>query len=354
MKSYSYSRLDLYNSCPLAFKRRYIERREEQRSAPLLIGSAFHAAAADYVAHLVEARLATDVTYDPLPKARAKMEEEGNNLTPEEWTEVTELAERFADSFMMEPERYIEHEKLQKINCLDYTWSGVMDLLETYTADTCRITDWKTDRALRSQADVERDFQLRVYAWMAHALFQYDKVIARLWFTRFGVAREVEFGLADIEQAGREIAAQVATIEADTEFRPTPGSYCSWCSWADDCPAVSDLPVLVRSDADAFRVGGEILVLEAQASERKDALKKWCTVNGAVEVGGEVFAHHESRSPKITDIGRFIQLVPDAPAYLNVDGRKLPGLVKKMNGELDAILGENVSTSFKHKKKVIA
>lgn len=349
-KHYSYSRLDLYNSCPLAYKRRYIEKRPEQRSAALLIGSAFHAAAAAYVGHLVGNRLSTDITYDALPEARAAMEGEGKVLTPDEWAEVAELAAHFADSFMLEPERYIEHEKMQKINCLDYTWWGVMDLLETYTPDTCLITDFKSDRALRSQADVERDFQLRVYAWMAHVLYHYDKVIARLWFARFGVVREVEFGLDEIEQAGQEIAAAVAAIEADHAFTPTPGSHCSWCSWSEDCPAISSEPLLARSLPEAHRLAGEVLVLEKQIDERKKLLNKWCALNGPLEINGQCFAHHESRSPKVTDIRRFLALVPDAADYLNVDGRKLPGLVKKMNGELEGILSENVSTSFKHKK----
>lgn len=352
MKNYSHTKLSLYERCPLAYKRRYIERRTEQKSPALVIGSACHAAAAAYVAHLVERRLQTDVTWDPMPAARMHMDVEGLALNEEGWATVAEITGRLLESFTLDPESYLEHELRTEVPLGGYTWVAVMDLA-CASGGVLEITDWKSDWALRSQAEVDRDSQLRRYGWTGHKVYNYDRIRARLFFLRHGVERVVELGPEDFAATEAALLATIATIEADKAFTPTPGAGCAWCSWSEDCAAVSDAPLAIVTPADAERIGGELALLEKQTKDRKDALKGWCTTHGPVTAGGLEWGHHESRSPRVTDIGRFIKLVPSAFDYLNVDGRKLPGLVKKMNGQLDGLIEESVSTRF-GSRKVIA
>jgi CRISPR/Cas system-associated exonuclease Cas4 (RecB family) len=349
MDHYSHSQLALYESCPLAYHRRYVEGRTPERSPAAAIGSAAHAAAAAYIEHLVSERLSTDVTWDPIPAARERMAEEGIRLPAEAWEEVEGLIEALKRSFTMDPVHYLEHEKRTELEVAGRDWVGVIDLVTA--EDGFVITDWKTDWAVRSQSEVERDQQLRRYAWMLHRLYGCEAVRARLWFLRHGVAREIALGLEDFERTEKGIISTIEAIENEQDWTPTPGVGCAWCSWSEECPAVSDLPLAIVTPDDAARIAGELAILEKQVKDRKEALKSWCVVNGPIVAGGLAWGHWESRTPRVTDIRAFIERVGErAYDMLTVDGRKLGALLKTADGELDGLIEEAVSTSFRSRK----
>lgn len=355
MKHASHSSLSLYDRCPRWYKIERVEKRKAPPGASLKKGSAVHAGAAAYIRHLQAEGLQTDITWQgkALDAAREKMKSEGIRLAQEEWNEVKEVLDTFISSHVFEPSQIAEVEKMERIP-LDggIQFWGVIDLLEVRDG-LAAVTDFKTDFRVRSQAEVERDPQLARYAWMVARLYGYEEVACRLDFVRYGAVREVTFGPAEISKVEPGILEAVEAIEADEEWNPTPGSHCSWCPWAEECTALSDLPVQPpRTDEEAERLGGEILVLEKRLKDRKAALSEWTAKNGSVVVGGQEFGHFESRSLK-PDPAAFIELLGnDTYQYVSIDGRKLGKLLKDkdLGPHIEAISKESVSTSFKHKK----
>jgi CRISPR/Cas system-associated exonuclease Cas4 (RecB family) len=364
MKHYSHSKLDKYNHCPRLFKIEAVDKRKAPDTPPLLIGSAVHAAIAAYDQHLTGCRLQTDITYRNLAMsaARDKMTQEGKQLDAEQWSQVAEVFDRFVESHILDPEAVVSIEKMERMNYCGMTWWGVMDLLQA-KGDVAIITDYKSNWKVWTQAEAEKQMQTRIYAWMVNLLYGYTEFVARLDFVRNGVIREVELTMDDVRDAEKYVMDMIATIEADTEWKATPGNHCSWCAWSSECPAVSDLPTLVSSPEDAERLASEILVLEQQVKERKSSLSDWCIENGNVRVGGEVFGHLPPKDPEsgwtINDIPVFIERLTihglDPWDFLSVNGTKLKSIrtAKKnaaVKADLEDIMERNVNTKFEHRK----
>jgi CRISPR/Cas system-associated exonuclease Cas4 (RecB family) len=362
MKHYSHSKLEKYSQCPRRFKIEALDKRKAPDAPPLLIGSAVHAAIAAYDQHLTDCRLPTDVTYEEtaIDAAHAKMAEEGKALDPEEWEQVIDVFARFVESHILDPESVVSIEKMERLNVNGLTWWGVMDLLQSKDG-TAIITDYKSNWKVWTRSECEKQMQTRIYAWMANKLYGFDRFTSRLDFVRHGVIHEVELDMADVAAADKYIMERVATIEADSEFKAVPGSHCSWCAWSSECPAVSDLPVLVKDAGDAERLAAEILVLEAQTKERKAALSSWCVTNGNVVVGGEVFGHLPSKDGgwSVSDKEAFSDRLRthglDPWEYLSVNGTKLKSLrtAKKyapVMADIEDLLERDIKTTFTHRK----
>jgi hypothetical protein len=58
--SYSFSRLDLFGRCPLAYKKIYLDKIPRGTSDALITGSTVHEVVASYLEHLIKNSLATD------------------------------------------------------------------------------------------------------------------------------------------------------------------------------------------------------------------------------------------------------------------------------------------------------
>jgi hypothetical protein len=358
VKNASHSAISTYEECPLKYKIERVDKRKAEPSPAMKKGSAFHAGGAAYIRHLQAEGLQTDVTWidEAMAAARAKMKEEGHRLNTEEWAEVEEILNTFISSHVFEPAAIAEVEEMKRIPLDGGTqfW-GVIDLLEAKNG-RAEITDWKTDQRIRSQAEVEKDDQLGRYAWMTARLYGYEEVLCRLDFVRFGAVREAVFGPAEIAKAEAGVLNAIDAIAAETEWPATPGSQCSWCAWAEECQAISDLQISITTAEDAERVAGEVLVLEKQLKDRKAALKGWTSVEGALVVGGQQFSHFESRGFKATDIiaiSRFMEMRDLDPAdYFSINNKKLQPLMKDevFAANIEPHLEETVSTSFRHKK----
>ncbi len=352
IKHYSYTRLNLYDNCPLAYKRKYIEKRSEEKSVPLLIGSGAHKLAELYDRHLLEHNLATDITAAPAIIEAAYADREMADLKREHWDEAERVFRYFVESHILEPANVVGIEEMLKISMPDLGclfWAKI-DRLET-SGEKAIITDYKSDWNVRSQADVEKDFQLAVYAWSVARLFPHiNEFLVRLDFIRHGTVREVELTMADYERTEKRICQMIAAIEADKKFAPTPGAHCSWCSWSEDCTAISNMTIACGCPEDAHRVASELALLKKQVGDREDALRSYCTVAGPVTAGGLTWAHWTERT-KEWDVREFVATLGDpAYDYLSVNSTKVKPLLKKDGERLERLFTEKVATKFKSKK----
>ncbi|MFA4972873.1 MAG: PD-(D/E)XK nuclease family protein [bacterium] len=345
----SYSALNLYGQCPLRFKIERVEKRKAPDTPPLRIGSAVHAGIAAYIRHLQEDNLQTDITWsdEALEAAAAAMKAEKRTLSADEWEEVGQIFASFISSHMFDPSCIAEVEKREKIPLDGLAFWTVIDFLEVEDGQA-KLRDWKSSWRVPSQAEVSKDFQLRVYAWAVNKLYGFDKVRCALDFVRHGAVREVMIGPEDIAATEKRILETIEAIEAETEWAPTPGSHCSYCPWASGCPAVEG--------DDPEELAGLILVLEAQLREAQAKLKAYCVEHGPVVVGGERFSYFDSHGLKATDViavSRFIEMRGlDPAAYFSINNKKLQPLLrdKVFAAEIEPYTEETISTSFRHKK----
>lgn len=290
VKHHSYTRINDFEACPRHFKLRHLDKAPEPPSEPLLIGRLVHDVAARYVLHCLKAKVQTDITAIKPMAEELFYKEPG--LPSERLAEIVGLVEKLAESCPVDLERTVGVEEQIKIFFGDgQIFWGYMDLLEM-NGTVATITDYKTDWALRSQSDIEGDLQLRVYAWGVKRLYpQVTEVRPRLYFVRHQVLREARpIPVEEIPAIEKQIMAAVARIDKETKFEPTPGSACGWCAYSADCPALESIKdagkVVVSTPEEAQKAAAELILLEKQAGERKDALKRYVTTAGPVTVNG--------------------------------------------------------------------
>ncbi len=358
MRHYSQTRLNLFETCPCAYKFKYVDHMPGTSSEAMAIGKVVHEAIAEYNRHLLKNKLETDVTAI-MEIAYEVFYKETNIIGTSRLGEIEQIMENFAQSHILNLKTTVGIEETIKTQISDdVCFMGIIDLLEI-DGDTATIIDYKTDWAVRPQYEVDRDFQLRVYAWLvAREYPQVTNFKAKLDFVRHSIVREVEMDIGDVLRTEAKLLGLVRLIENEKEFPPQPGAGCAWCNYIEKCSALKNISnmTICKTKEDAIRIAGELAILEKQVSDRKEALKNWCTVNGPVVVNGLQWGFYPTLSKDIDDIQRFIDIVKelgdDPYRYLSVDGRKTRKLWSRNDVAimLNEISKDKGYTSFKCKK----
>lgn len=374
----SHTRLEVADACLFRFWMRYVQRVQEPPSPPLLEGAGFHRIAEAYGRHCVENGVASDldavegfvrnVCFNPMDGIGAAYFD-GLRAMAGAWAgktafdpmRVMGFEERFPSGWDPEAGEYPEP------NVGRHVFVGVVDRLEVEDGETLVIHDYKTDRALRSQAQVERDYQLRRYVGLvAQEYPQFSRYKVRLEFVRFGVVREAVFGpdvgrqaLAEVEDQLDQLEAKVRAVRegrADVEeaFPATPGEACAFCSYVRECPVyrMQSAPTVIQSDEDARKAAEEILVLRRRIDELSKGLQAYFKQAAPVAVGGQLVGYHAKERIVFRDAQAFhdaaVQAGESPWAFLSVDNRRARRLLGRE--EFSGVAEVEVSTRFGFEK----
>lgn len=290
-KSYSFSKLESYASCPHAYKKIYLERIPRTESEALVTGSTVHKVVADYLNRLILNGLQTDwewagkVDFLDVPN------------------DVHEIWARFWNNFVLPPG--MEAPGVEKRLAFDRAWQPtgffepdayfrmVVDLAYRQ-GSLAVIQDWKTNRVIPET--VEKNLQLRIYGWgTRQALFPAaQEILLRLHFLRYGAERELLLLPEDLDTVPQELEAKIAVIEAEKHFDPTPGSFCGWCGVTAHCPVMAQALVPANilypvNHEDAVKAATLLLAIQTMDKALKDHLKKYVQEFGPVVVGDQVY-----------------------------------------------------------------
>ena len=225
---YSFSRLNLYDTCPYRFYKKYIERLEEPVSKPLALGKAVHNAIEDKIKGVdhteailngwIETNFHSEVTLD----------------------EINELASRakiYPNKGDTEKRFKLPLDSGENAPMIQ----GIIDVVERKGRS---ITDWKTNRAMYSVTDT---YQVGLYAWAVSELYGTSEVVGSLQFLRFRKSSSKIFDRFDMENARLWALGLAITIEDKLElysmvpdkgekiFPACPSNECRHCPFATDC-----------------------------------------------------------------------------------------------------------------------
>ncbi|HOV79546.1 MAG TPA: PD-(D/E)XK nuclease family protein [Bacillota bacterium] len=342
---------------------KYVKKIPEAASDALAFGGLIHKIIAAYNQHCLNHGLETDITA-MAGIARQCFYAEPCGLSSDRFPEVLALAEQIAASHTVNPLTVVGIEEWVQAWLADrkYLFRGIIDRLDIQD-NLAIITDYKTDWQLRTQADVEADFQLAVYAWLvAREYPQVDTFTVRLDFVRHGVVRETTLDAGRVAQAEGQILGLIGQVEqalAKGKFPPRPGHFCAWCGYSSQCPAAKSIPADVRpimTADDARAVAEELAILERQIAVRKEALKNWCNQAGPVEVNGITWGFHLVESRTIEDVPEFVRLMNEAGQdprpFLAVNGTKAKKIYNnpELMGKLQSVIKDRSYTRFDSKK----
>lgn len=227
MELYSYSRLSLYETCPLRFYFRYVLEKPEPVTKPLAIGKAVHRG--------IETLVKGGTMDNALAAAFAEAEAAG--LGREEGEEIRDL---IAQAPVPEGEAEVHFELPLSSPESGLRLQGYIDLV----CDVNAFVDWKTNWR-PYQPDETR--QLALYAWAMMELKKSDRVQGTLYFLRHGLPLSRVYTREEAEAAqqwafrtardirDRVFLAELHPEEAEKLFPPRAGPHCRTCPFAEEC-----------------------------------------------------------------------------------------------------------------------
>jgi putative RecB family exonuclease len=332
----SYSQLNKYNGCPLAYKYAYIDHlKSGGENRHLRVGITVHKAIAGYTEYLLKNGLESEPSwlggYEP-------------ELPMDESEEVRKIVEKFVDSHTFTRSRYtqpgdcrIEYKVSIKLG--GHPFMAVFDRIDNL-GSVVVITDYKTDHRIRPQEDVNNDLQLQIYALTASEIYpDAEKFVCQLDFVRHNVTKEVVFTVDDIEKIKVNLMKNICRLEKDekdNKFQATPGSQCVWCGYTHLCPAVKSKTIeTIVVENDAVEAAKQFVVLQARLGVLKSLLKDWCTRQGPVDIGDSDVGFKKISQFKYSDVKQMAKIFKEAGYepmdYMSVDTKKVNNLKKSLN-----------------------
>lgn len=239
----SYSSLDTYQTCPLKYKYREIDRIKEPKSKEAVFGTLVHAV----------------LKYAHTPSLLPPTIEQALDYFAKDWNSEVyedEMEERAAFSQGVTIiQNYYAKNRIADYTIVDlesrfsieigseetgrHTVSGIIDRIDK-TPDGYEIIDYKTTRKMPSQDKVDNDIQLSIYlrAFLARypkEIVNLDKITVSLYFLKHGVKLSSTRTKEQLDMIEKTFLDVIASIEVE-KFDPILSPLCDWCGYQKICP----------------------------------------------------------------------------------------------------------------------
>lgn len=358
--AHSYSRMQVFSSCPLSFKLQYIDKAPTDSSDALEIGAAAHEFFDVWVKN-VSAR--NDDVFKVEEVAARCFQREARDQS--NFKDYLEICKTFAAAYKPDPaypvviaERQISFNHAWK-PCEwmdpDVMFRAKIDRIEQPDEEfpkKIRITDYKT-----GFAGALDSFQLDVYALVASLIYPgLEQVEIQFYYVKSGFKQVKLLEVKDLDITKIQIESLIARMEGETKWKAKPGSRCLTCPVAAACTEKPSDMVKIGTQDVAKTLGAEIAFLEAQAKAKKKGLKAWCEQNGPVDSGGLVWNNWPVESMKVEMaplLSTCVSYQVDPAEILNPDSRAMKKAFKENPGFGEAIspyVSMETTTRFSAKK----
>jgi len=275
----SYSALNTFLTCPLKYKYQVIDKIGTPQSPEQAFGSLIH----------------RTLKFARTPGAKGYPGKEGIiNYFSQNWNQEAfpkEVAERgfFEDGIRIlnaqleklsdeDKKKTIaaEHRFIVKVG--DHTLGGQIDRVDR-TDQGFEIIDYKTNRKIPPQKDIDGDLQLSIYlrAFMKEwpSLFERLQDTARiklsLEFLRHGLRMSTTRTRDDLKKIDQDLLAIIDRVEAAEKaksFEPKLSALCDWCDYQKICPLWSHkFKKAAPEDQEIQAAGEKFIALKEQKRE---------------------------------------------------------------------------------------
>lgn len=292
----SYSAISTYQTCPLQYRFKYLEKRPALPSPSLSFGQSLHEAL----------RWFYDVpTPDPRPRdelldyLETCWVSEGYRSPEEEARYFYQARATLEHFYRKNLEDFRVPVALEQGFAIDMGFcelSGVIDRMDKDPSGSFEIIDYKTNRRLPPSRRLYDDLQLPIYHLAAEKLWGISPDRVTFYYLLIDHRHSVPITDEWRERALEQIRRVTAGIErGDLEPRSNP--LCPWCDFLDTCPMMDGKAVARKSaNPPALEVGqavDELLSTEEQVARalgRMEGLKNivgsYLCERGLDRVGG--------------------------------------------------------------------
>jgi RecB family exonuclease len=236
----SYSKLNTYRQCPLRYRFTYHDRLPRRPRRLFRAARRIHAALMSWLTYarhgvpsLREVLLAYDRAWD------AERQPEVRELR--EYAEGAEILREFHEANSERPCAPVFLEQKFEIRLADHRLTGAIDRVDAGESGY-EVIDYKLDRELRPQREVDQDLQLGIYHLALREAQGIEPEALSLYFLRHNIKMTTARSTAEVQELKGWIGAVGDRITRERSWEPCPGHWCANCDFRAFCPAVSPKP----------------------------------------------------------------------------------------------------------------
>ena len=250
MAAFSHSRLSTFETCKLQYKFAYIDRLKVERedTVETFLGSLVHEALEKLYRDLQYEKLVSlDELLDYFNKDWALRWNESIVVVKKEYSpeNYRKMGEKYLRDYYQRHEPFQEGKVLgletQNFLALDdeglYKYHIRIDRLVDRGEGVYEVHDYKTNKKLPSQQELDQDRQLAMYSlWVRNQFKDFRKVRLVWHFLAFDKEIDSERSAEELEQLRLDILEKIKTIESTQDYPATVTALCNWCLYRDACP----------------------------------------------------------------------------------------------------------------------
>lgn len=380
----SFSRLQRYEQCPLAFRLHYIDKLESEPGVELRFGKAVH-----WVLEQLVGEHAIDRRNEPLSPEHAL------DLWQVAWTnegltgvglfgEGSEILKSFCRTEgVVDPRNVLAVEQPFEIAIGRFRVVGAIDRVDRIDDQTIRVRDYKSNRIVFTRDEVAESLQLSIYHLAAQQLFPWARAIELQYdMVRHDIKLRTSRTLEQLEAAQRYVIAVGEQTENAREYPARPNPNCVYCDHKKQCSAYADalagkrttiaidhndLEAVAREREEVARIAK---IAYARKGELEEVLRVHLEQEEKLELGGVRYQllpitsteypleptlnllEEATGLPRMTLLAKLATVDKDAlTKLLKTVGEKLPRpRVTMLRAELEARASKTVTPRFSAKQ----
>ncbi|MBH39676.1 MAG: hypothetical protein CL790_00430 [Chloroflexi bacterium] len=232
----SFSKLELYEFCPFAYRLRYIERQKLPFSKSLVVGAIVHAVLRNFFEAL---QLKADVSYEDFKDMHEEYWSNAPTLDPHRFPEVWSTSIDLLTSFWSANQNnfgapiMLEQRFRLRMDLEDaHTVEGVIDRVDE-TLSGVEVIDYKSGGTPQSFPRRQKS-QLHTYALALERGFNQSVSRLTVYYLRDNQAISMEPNYEFAQELLGRYRMASASI-ASGSFAPKPGSWCAGCDFFATC-----------------------------------------------------------------------------------------------------------------------
>jgi putative RecB family exonuclease len=250
MPTFSHSKIGSFENCKLQFKYQYLDRIkvEVEDTIETYLGSRVHEALEKlYKDRRFEKYLSQDELIDYYNQNWKENWKDSIKIVSTEYRQ--ENYRKMGETYLKDYYNRYKPFDMGKILGLEtqdflpldeagkYTYHIRIDRLMDMGNGLYEVHDYKTNRSLTPQEELDQDRQLAMYALWVRRQFRDLKKVRLVWhFVAFDKEMESFRTEEQLERLRVEVLKKIHKIESTRDFPPKVSNLCQWCRYQEICP----------------------------------------------------------------------------------------------------------------------